>query len=70
MAVIEVQLNLPPEIYKNNVLTWPHFEDEILLIEEILRYEGTVFGEMGNGALSNEKSQFGKVIATTLIVDS
>ena len=44
-------------------------EEEILLIEQILKYEGTLFGKMwgmkGGRALSNEKD-----IAATLIVDS
>ena len=39
-------------------------EEDILLIEEILKYEGTLFGKIwglkGGGALPNEKSQFGR----------
>ena len=63
MAVIEVQLGLPSETNKKRG-SYLIVEEEILLIEEILKYEGTLFGKMwglkGGGALSNEKSQFGR----------
>ena len=60
MAVIEVQLGLPPETNKKKgsnltaVLRGnpPHGGN--------FEKEGTVFGELGNGALSNENSQFGR----------
>ena len=58
-----MQLGLPPETNKrkgSNLIV----EEEILLFEEILKYEGTLFGKIwglkGEGALSNEKSQFGR----------
>ena len=46
-AIIEVQLGLPPETNKrkgSNLIV----EEEILLIEEILKYEGTctLFGKI------------------------
>ena len=59
MAVIEVQSeSLPPDTNKKKGSNLTAVL-EILLIEEILKYEGTVFGVIGTGALSNEKSQFG-----------
>ena len=42
MVVIEVQLGLSPETSKKNLTT----EDEIILIEEIFKYEGTLYGKM------------------------
>lgn len=41
MDVIEVRLGLSPETSKN--LTT---EDEIILIEEIFEYEGTLYGKI------------------------
>ena len=45
MAIIEVKLGLPPESnkIKGSNLT---AEEEIPLIEEILKCEGTLFGKM------------------------
>lgn len=42
MVVIEVQLGLSLETSKKNLTT----EDEIILIEEIFKYEGTLYGKM------------------------
>ena len=59
MVVIEVQLGLSPETSKN--LTT---EDEIILIEEIFKYERTLYGKMkgseGGGDIVKEKCQFGR----------
>ena len=45
MAVIEVQLGLPPETSKKKGSNLTA-EEEILLIEDILICEGTLFGKM------------------------
>ena len=54
-----MQLGLPPEtsVNKKRGSNWTT-EEEILLIEEVLKYEGTLFGKMkgsGGGAWPNER---------------
>ena len=61
MVVIEVHLGLSPETSKKNLTT----EDEIILIEEIFKYEGTLYGKMkgsegGGRDIVKQKCQFGR----------
>ena len=70
MEVIEVQLGLPPEtnVNKKRGSNWTT-EEEILLIEEVLKYEGTLFGKMkgsGGGGHVQTKESIWKAIAETL----
>ena len=71
MEVIEVQLGLPPEtnVSKKRASNWTT-EEEILLIEEVLKYEGTLFGKMkgsgGKGKHCQTKESIWKAIAETL----
>ena len=41
MVVVEVQLGLPPKTNKKRGSNYITAEEEILVIEEILKYEGT-----------------------------
>ena len=71
MAVIEVQLGLPAETNKENCSNLTA-EEEIILIEDILKCEDTLFGKMkglkGGGIVKRKKS-ICKAIAATLNVD-
>ena len=68
-----MQLGLPPETNKrkgSNLIV----EEEILLFEEILKYEGTMFGKIwglkGEGGIVKRKKSIWKAIAAILTVDS
>ena len=67
MEVIEEQLGLPPTTSRNLL----DRKEEILLIEDILKYGGTLYGKMKRsegGTLSNEKCQYWKAITATQTV--
>ena len=67
MAVIEVQSGLPPETNKENGYNLTA-EEEIILIEDILKCEGNLFGKMkglkGGGIVKRKESIWKAITAT------
>ena len=74
MAVVEVQLGLPPKTNKKRGSNYITAEEEILVIEEILKYEGTLFGKttvgIERGHCQRKRVNLEGHCAATLTVDS
>ena len=68
MDVIEEQLGFPA---RKGGLILLATEIEFLLIEDILKYEGTLYGNMKRweGGIVKRKRQYWKAITATLTVD-